>query len=49
MTVCPVPECITLRTLAPGETDARTGKPVSAEKADWTTHPNNPMRRAVPA
>jgi len=49
VTVCPVPECITLRTLAPGETDARTGKPVSAEKADWTTHPNNPMRRTVPA
>jgi dihydropyrimidine dehydrogenase (NAD+) subunit PreA len=40
--VCPVPECITLRTLAPGETDVRTGKTVSAEHADWTTHPNNP-------
>ena len=49
VTVCPVPECITLRTLAPGETDARTGKPAVAEKADWTTHPNNPMRRTVPA
>jgi dihydropyrimidine dehydrogenase (NAD+) subunit PreA len=44
VTVCPVPECITLRTLAPGEMDARTGLPVSAEKLDWTRHPNNPMR-----
>jgi dihydropyrimidine dehydrogenase (NAD+) subunit PreA len=42
--VCPVPECITLRTLAPGEVDARTGQPVSGEKLDWTAHPNNPMR-----
>ncbi len=42
--VCPVPECITLRTLAPGEVDARTGLPVSGEKRDWTAHPNNPMR-----
>ena len=50
VTVCPVDECITLRTLAPGETDARTGLRVAAEAADWTTHPNNPMRRpAVPA
>jgi len=40
--VCPVPECITLRNLAPGEVDLRTGKAVSAEHADWTTHPNNP-------
>ena len=50
VTVCPVDECITLRTLAPGEIDARTGLRVAAEAADWTTHPNNPMRRrAVPA
>jgi dihydropyrimidine dehydrogenase (NAD+) subunit PreA len=49
VTVCPVPECITLRTLAPGEVDLRTGRPVAAEPADWTTHPNNPMRKAVPA
>ncbi len=50
VTVCPVSDCITLRTLAPGEVDARTGLRVSAEPADWTTHPNNPMRRpAVPA
>jgi dihydropyrimidine dehydrogenase (NAD+) subunit PreA len=49
VTVCPVPECITLRTLAPGEVDRRTGQVVSATAADWTTHPNNPMRKAVPA
>ena len=46
VTVCPVNECITLRTLAPGEVDARTGQRVAAELADWTTHPNNPLRRA---
>ena len=45
VTVCPVPECITLRTLAPGEVDARTGKIVEAQAANWTTHPNNPMRQ----
>ena len=46
--VCPVPECITLRTLDAGEVDARTRQPVAAEAADWTGHPNNPMR-ALPA
>ncbi|MBI5254908.1 MAG: NAD-dependent dihydropyrimidine dehydrogenase subunit PreA [Burkholderiales bacterium] len=49
VTVCPVPECITLRTLAPGEVDLRTGEPVSATPADWTTHPNNPLRKPVTA
>lgn len=42
--VCPVEDCITLRTVAPGETDLRTGKTVQAAHADWTTHPNNPQR-----
>jgi dihydropyrimidine dehydrogenase (NAD+) subunit PreA len=42
VSVCPVPGCITLRTLAPGEVDARTGKTVSGAYANWTTHPNNP-------
>jgi len=41
---CPVPQCITLRTLAPGEMDQRTGKSASATHGDWTRHPNNPMR-----
>lgn len=44
--VCPVPECITLRNLAPGEVDLRTGQIVSAEHLDWTMHPNNPARAA---
>ena len=44
--VCPVPECITLRDLAAGEKDLRTGKEVSEQYANWTTHPNNPMRDA---
>ncbi len=46
VTVCPVPNCISLRDLKPGETDLRTGKVVSGQHADWTTHPNNPMRAA---
>jgi dihydropyrimidine dehydrogenase (NAD+) subunit PreA len=45
--VCPVPECITLRELAPGEVDARTGIEVPGRAANWTLHPNNPMRKAV--
>jgi dihydropyrimidine dehydrogenase (NAD+) subunit PreA len=48
-TVCPVPECITLRELAPGEMDARTGRAVSAQALPWTQHPNNPMRAGAPA
>ena len=47
VTVCPVPDCLTLRDLKPGETDLRTGKAVCAEHADWTTHPNNPMRQSA--
>jgi dihydropyrimidine dehydrogenase (NAD+) subunit PreA len=47
VTVCPVPECITLRALAPGEQDLRTGQTVSARHADWTSHPNNPLRVAT--
>jgi dihydropyrimidine dehydrogenase (NAD+) subunit PreA len=49
VTVCPVPDCISLRDLAPGEVDARTGKTVAATHADWTTHPNNPMRNPAPS
>ncbi len=48
VTVCPVPECITLRTLPPGEMDARTGQPVPARPLDWTQHPHNPMRQDTP-
>ncbi len=49
VTVCPVPECITLRDLAPGEKDLRTGLVVSDKYANWTTHANNPMRVAPTA
>ncbi|MEJ7138883.1 NAD-dependent dihydropyrimidine dehydrogenase subunit PreA [Amphibiibacter pelophylacis] len=45
VSVCPVPDCITLRSLQPGEVDARTGRPVSAEVLTWKEHPNNPMRQ----
>ena len=46
VTVCPVPECITMRTVEIGDIDLRTNKKVAAGHADWTTHPNNPMRVA---
>jgi len=44
VSVCPVDGCITMQPLN-GGTDPRTGRPVVGEHADWTTHPNNPMRR----
>ena len=40
--VCPVDNCITMETLAPGQLDERTGKKVDGEYGNWTTHPNNP-------
>jgi dihydropyrimidine dehydrogenase (NAD+) subunit PreA len=40
--VCPVENCITMVELRPGEVDARTGKVVEEDYANWTTHPNNP-------
>ena len=42
--VCPVEGCITMRTLAPGEVDERTGMVVPAkdDKRTWLQHPNNP-------
>ncbi|MBL8510652.1 MAG: NAD-dependent dihydropyrimidine dehydrogenase subunit PreA, partial [Betaproteobacteria bacterium] len=46
VSVCPVPDCISLKALAPGEIDTRTGQTVSGDYANWTTHPNNPMRVA---
>ncbi len=45
--VCPVEDCITMERLQPGEVDARTGRVVEGDFADWTTHPNNPMARAA--
>jgi dihydropyrimidine dehydrogenase (NAD+) subunit PreA len=40
--VCPVDACITMEALPAGATDPRTGKVVTREYANWTTHPNNP-------
>ncbi len=44
VSVCPVVDCITMEQLTTG-VDSRTGKPIDNRKSDWTTHPNNPMRR----
>jgi dihydropyrimidine dehydrogenase (NAD+) subunit PreA len=43
VSVCPVQGCITMRPLSSG-VDPRTGRAITTEKADWTTHPNNPGR-----
>ncbi len=43
VSVCPVEDCITMKQLSSG-VDPRTGQAVINEKANWTTHPNNPMR-----
>jgi dihydropyrimidine dehydrogenase (NAD+) subunit PreA len=42
--VCPVDSCITMVRQTSG-VDARTGKSISKEYANWTMHPNNPMSR----
>jgi len=39
--VCPVENCIEMVPMTEGN-DPRTGKPIVAEYANWTTHPNNP-------
>ena len=44
VSVCPVADCITMERLTSG-VDTRTGRAIVNEKADWTTHPNNPIRR----
>ena len=45
--VCPVEGCITMERLPAGTVDPRTGQTVSDDYANWTTHPNNPMRVAA--
>jgi dihydropyrimidine dehydrogenase (NAD+) subunit PreA len=45
-TVCPVPQCITMRPVPAGEIDRRTGQVVQGARLPWTHHPNNPMRGA---
>lgn len=42
--VCPVDSCITMRPLAPGEVDKRTGRVVGGHRT-WMEHPNNPMAK----
>ena len=44
VSVCPVADCITMEQLTSG-IDTRTGSPIDDRKSNWTTHPNNPMRR----
>ncbi len=41
--VCPVQDCITMVEQTSG-VDARTGKKIDRDYANWTMHPNNPMR-----
>jgi dihydropyrimidine dehydrogenase (NAD+) subunit PreA len=43
VSVCPVEDCITMIHIDSG-IDPRTGSAIVDEKANWTTHPNNPMR-----
>ncbi|MBY6112906.1 NAD-dependent dihydropyrimidine dehydrogenase subunit PreA [Mameliella alba] len=45
--VCPVEDCITMERMEAGSVDPRTGKTVSDDYANWTTHPNNPMAKAA--
>ncbi len=45
--VCPVTDCITMVPMQAGQIDPRTGKLVSADYANWTTHPNNPSAQAA--
>ena len=40
--VCPVANCITMVPQEAGTVDQRTGKTISEEYGNWTTHPNNP-------
>ncbi|MDQ2088847.1 NAD-dependent dihydropyrimidine dehydrogenase subunit PreA [Marimonas arenosa] len=40
--VCPVEDCITMERMAAGSVDPRTGRTVTDDYANWTTHPNNP-------
>jgi dihydropyrimidine dehydrogenase (NAD+) subunit PreA len=43
VSVCPIEDCITMKHLSEG-IDPRTGLPADSEPANWTTHPNNPLR-----
>ena len=47
VSVCPIEGCITMEEVAAGQIDERTGKVVSDDYANWTTHPNNPSATAA--
>lgn len=49
VSICPIENCITMRALAPGEVDQRTGEVVRSDYANWTQHPNNPLASTEPA
>ncbi len=44
--VCPVENCITMEAMTMG-VDPRTRTPIDKKYANWTTHPNNPMRKVA--
>jgi dihydropyrimidine dehydrogenase (NAD+) subunit PreA len=44
VSVCPVDGCITMQPMTEG-IDPRTGQKIRQQKADWTVHPNNPLRK----
>jgi dihydropyrimidine dehydrogenase (NAD+) subunit PreA len=44
VSVCPIEDCITMQPLRSG-VDPRTGEKIRTEKANWTTHRNNPLRK----
>ena len=46
VSVCPVEACITMERLTDG-VDPRTGRKIDPRYANWTTHPNNPLRMAA--
>ncbi|MDR3513554.1 MAG: NAD-dependent dihydropyrimidine dehydrogenase subunit PreA [Caulobacteraceae bacterium] len=49
VSICPAPGALAMRALASGEIDRRTGERVSGEYANWSMHPDNPMRVAASA
>ena len=46
VSVCPVDSCITMQPFTEG-IDPRTGQAIRSGNANWTTHPNNPMRKTA--
>jgi dihydropyrimidine dehydrogenase (NAD+) subunit PreA len=47
--VCPVEDCITMEPMQAGAVDPRSKRKIDPDYANWTTHPNNPMAKAVAA